>query len=260
MVDCVGIGVVSFNFGMQQSMLEADRRWNQKHVFRFRDVLSILGHAAGNDFVFGSEVGDARKGLRAANVDFQHIVQDALPGAACSSRGAYLHVWNVRQQAAAVVASGTWTAATAHTTDVHWQAYELTYRDASQLAARKVGVLVGNMHIPVGGSKAPTMTTRRRIVDQALTHLTRLDVDAWHGRQNFPVMRLLVGDCNLNRQDAEAATQQVPEAPVTALQRDFKLRRSRVCDVRFPRQALARARRQNTRQNQNLTWRTYPKK
>ena len=96
-------------------------------------------------------------------------MQDALPGAACDSEGAYHHVWSVRQQGAAVVASGTWTATSAHVTDVHWQAYDLTYRDASQLADRdapqladpKVGVLVGNMHIPTPhASKAPSMTSR----------------------------------------------------------------------------------------------------
>ena len=146
--ECVGIRVVSFNFGMPQSMLESERRWNRQHVFTFRDVLSSLGHAAGNDFVLGSEVGDARQGFRAANVDFQHVVQEALPGAACSSSGAYLHIWNVRQQAAAVVHSGTWTATTAHATDVHWQAFDLTYRAAPPLADRDASQLAA---LPVWG-------------------------------------------------------------------------------------------------------------
>ena len=239
--ECVGIGVVSFNFGMPQSMLESVRKWNREHVYRFCDVLRTLGHAAGNDFVLGSEVGDVRKGFRVANVDFQHVVREALPGAACSSSGAYLHVWNVRHQAAAVVAEGTWTATTSHTTDVHWQAFELTYRDASQLADRdapqlaapKVGVLVGNMHIPAGGSRVPTQATRRRIVDNVLQHLASLDVDGWRGRRNFPVMRLLVGDCNLSRQTAQAVTQQARSPELTALQRDFGLSRWQVCDVQF---------------------------
>ena len=111
-----GYGI--FNFGMPDSILDSDRRWKRQHVFRVPDVLSRLGHAAGNDFVFCSEVGDTRKGFRAANVDFQHVVQDALAGVACSSSGA----------------------------DVHWQALDLTYRapppladrDASQLAALPV--------------------------------------------------------------------------------------------------------------------------
>ena len=107
MAECVGIRVVSFNFGMPQSMLESAKQWNKRHIFRFRDVLMSLGHAAGNDFVFCSEVGDVRKGFKAANVDCRNLVAEALAGADCSTSGAYLHVWNVEKQAAAVVASGT---------------------------------------------------------------------------------------------------------------------------------------------------------
>ena len=240
--ECVGIRVVSFNFGMAQSMLESARQWNKKHIFKFRDVLQSLGHGTGNHFVFCSEVGDARKGFQATNLDFQNIVAEALPGAACSTNGAYLHVWNVREQAAAVVASGTWTAPTGHITDVHWQAFDLTYRDASQLADRdalqlaapKVGLLVGNMHIPVSSSKAPSQTTRRRIVGDALNHLAGLEVDKWRDRHNFPVMRLLVGDCNLDKNAALAVTQQSHSPTMTALQRDFQLGRWQVCDVHFP--------------------------
>ena len=133
-------------------------------------------------------------------------------------RVAYLSVWNVQEQAAAVVHSSTCSATTGHSTDVYWQALDLTYRDAPpladrdasqladrdalQLAAPKVALLVGNMHIPVGRASAPTKSTRRRIVEQALQRFTRLEVDAWRGRANFPVMRVLVGDCNLNKEAA----------------------------------------------------------
>ena len=77
----VGIRVVSFNMGMPQSMLDSDRRWRTQHVFKVRDVLTKLGHGAGSDLVLCSEVGDMRKGFRASNVDYNHIMQDALPGA-----------------------------------------------------------------------------------------------------------------------------------------------------------------------------------
>ena len=249
-VHCVELEVVSFNFGMPQSMLESDKRWNQKHVTTFREVLMMLGHASDNDFVLGCEVGEVRKGFRAANMDFDGIVQQALPGAECSSSGAYLHVWNVRQQAAVVVASGTWTATTARSTDLHWQAYDLTYRDASQLAdrdatqlaAQKVGLVVGNMHIPVGGYKPPSMTTRRRTVDQALRYLADLEVDAWRGRQKFQVTRVLVGNCSLSKEDAQAAAQMAPAPRLTALQRDLQRTRWQVCDAPYLRQSLESAR------------------
>ena len=70
MPECVVIRLVSFNFGMQQSMLESTKRWNNHHVKKFRDLLVSLGTAASTDFVFGSEVGDKGKGFRAANMNF----------------------------------------------------------------------------------------------------------------------------------------------------------------------------------------------
>ena len=249
---CVGIRVVSFNMGMPQSMLTSEKRWHQQHVFKVRDVLAKLGQAASNDIVLCSEVGDMRKGFQASTVDYHHVVRDALPGASYSTSGAYLNVWNVHNRAAAVVQSDIWTSATGHATDMHWHAFDLTYRDAPQLADRdapqlaapkKVGLLVGNMHITAGRQKV-TNATKRRILEQALQHLTTVEVDVWRTRKDFQVMRLLVGDCNLTKQDAEAATQKVRLPRLTALQRNCNVCRWEVCDDEFPRQVLETARRQ----------------
>ena len=232
---CVGIRVVSFNMGMPQSMLTSERQWNRRHVLALRDVLAKLGDACGNDFVLCSEVGGMREGFVAANVDFQHVVQDGLPNAICSTNGAYLSIWNVHNQGAHLVQSGTWSATTMHATDMHWQAFDLTYRDASQLAGRlQVGLLVGNMHTP-SGSHPPTKATKKRILEQALQHLTSLEVDAWRTREDFQVMRLLVGDCNLTKEDAFSATQSIQLPPLTALQRHLAVRRWQACDAEFPR-------------------------
>ena len=237
----MGIRVVSFNMGMPQSMLDSDRRWRTQHVFKVRDVLTTLGHGASSDLVFCSEVGDMRKGFSASNVDYNHIMEDALPGASYVTSGAYLNVWNIQNRAAAVVASGTWSASRGHTTDMLWQAFDLTYRDAPQLA--KVGLLVGNMHITAGKHKA-SIPTKRRILQQALQHLTSLEVKEWRERRDFKVMRLLVGDCNLTKEDAQAATQNVflPRRMSTSLQRNLRVCQWEVCDDDFPGQVLETAR------------------
>ena len=247
----VGIRVVSFNMGMPQSMLNSERRWRTEHVFKIRDVLTKLGHGASSDLVLCSEVGDMRKGFRASNVDYNHIMQDALPGASYVTSGAYLNVWNIQNRAAAVVDSDTWSASAAHTTDMHWQAFDLTFRDApqladraaSQLAAPKVGLLVGNMHITAGKHKA-SIQTKRRILQEALQHLTSLEVHAWRFRKDFHIMRLLVGDCNLTKEDAEAAMQNVrlPPFALTSLQRNLRVCQWEVCDDDFPGQVLETAR------------------
>ena len=247
----VGIRVVSFNMGMPQSMLNSKRRWRSEHVFKIRDVLTKLGHGASSDLVLCSEVGDMRKGFSVSNVDYDHIIQDALPGAFYVTSGAYLNVWNIQNRAAAVVDSATWSASAAHTTDMHWQAFDLTFRDAPQLADRaapqlaapKVGLLVGNMHITAGKHKA-SIQTKRRILQEALQHLTTLQVDAWRTREDFQVMRLLVGDCNLTKEDAFPATQNVhlPPFALTSLQRNLRVCQWEVCDDDFPGQVLETAR------------------
>ena len=248
--ECVGIRVVSFNFGMPQGMMSSNT-WNKKHVFTFRNVLQCLGTGAECDFVFGSEVGDVRKGfnhkgLNQNSLDFRNVVADALPASSCSSSGAYLHVWNVNheQAAAAVVAEDTWRGLTEHTSDMYWQAFDLTYRDAAQLE-HKVGLLVGNMHIPVGRVRPPSMPSRRKIVQNALQFLTDLQVDAWHGRENFPIIRILVGDCNLSKETAMAVSQQDIVPQLTELQRQLELSQWQVGAVQFLRLPLESARRPN---------------
>ena len=232
--------VVSFNCGVHQEMLTSKKQWSQKHSVKFQAMLSALGRVSTNDFVFTSEVGGVRQGFKAADLDFRSVVKSALPNADCESSGAYLHMWNIQNKAAKVVASGTWTATTSHPTDMYWQAFDVTYRgasqpadrDALQLAGPKVGVLVGNMHIPVGGSKAPSTSARCAIVGDALQHLTGLEVDGWRDR---PVMRVLVGDCNLDKHSAEKVTQEAKPPRLTALQRDLQLSRWQVlstCDAR----------------------------
>ena len=252
---CVSIKVLSFNMGMPQSIrLESDRRWSRQHVagarpraVKVRDVLPKLGQAADDDFVICSEVGDMRKGFRASILDFGYAVQEGLPEASYFTDGAYLNLWNVPTNIAAEVQSGTWTAWMDHGR-MPWQAFELTYdaprfaaRDAPQLAALKVGFLVGNINI-----SAQHCLPKQRILTQALQHLTNLEVDAWRNREDFQVMRLLVGDCNLTKEQAEAVTQKIRLPPLTPLQRDFNFCRWEVCDVEFPRQVLEFARRQYT--------------
>ena len=62
---------------------------------------------------------------------------------------------------------------------------------ASQPAGQ-VGLVVGNMHI-CGGKEAPELGTREDCVQQALRLLERVEVDSWRHRENFQVVRVLVG-------------------------------------------------------------------
>ena len=58
-------------------------------------------------------------------------------------------------------------------------------------------------------------------------------------------MRVLVGDCNLPKEEAQAATQKAKRPLLTESQQAMETDRWQVCDVPFPRQALESARKQN---------------
>ena len=233
-LECVGIRVVSFNFGIPQTMLDDSRTWKQTHSHRFCEVLESLGTACGSDFVFGSEAGDAQKGFQATSLDFTKLVANALPGADCSTSGAYFHVWNVNKALAGafLLASGNWRCPMGPGVDVYWQAFDLTYRDASKLAGKdrdasklagKVGLVVGNLHIPVGGKKSISEDTRKSILKRTLTFLTKFQLDEWTHRKNFTVVRLLVGDCNLKKEVAEKVSQLDIEPRQSRMQRECAL-------------------------------------
>eukprot|EP00969_Alexandrium_andersonii_P031147 1359300-Alexandrium_andersonii.AAC.1 len=95
-----------------------------------------------------------------------------MPGADVCSSGAYLAVWNIRAAGATTaVDESTWTVPSGRAADVHWQAFEMSFCDAPQLAGttsaekapKAVGLVVGNMHVPTPTNHAPTATTKRRL-------------------------------------------------------------------------------------------------
>ena len=245
---CVGIKVV--NLGCTSLGLGLHVAGARRRAHKINDVLTKLGHPCAHDSVLCSEVAGC-KGFRSFLLDFRHFVQEDLPETSYFTDGAYLNLSYVPIQIAAEVQAGTWTASTGQPSYMHWQAFDLTFRDAPQLADRaapqlaapKVGLLVGNMHITAGKHKA-SIPAKRKILQQALQHLTSLEVDAWRFRKDFHIMRLLVGDCNLTKEDAEAATQNVhlPPFALTSLQRNLRVCQWEVCDDDFPGQVLETAR------------------
>ena len=250
---CVGIKVV--NLGCTSLGLGLHVAGARRRAHKINDVLTKLGHPGAHDSVLCSEVAGC-KGFRSFVLDFRHFVQEDLPEQSYFTDGAYLNLSYVPIQIAAEVQAGTWTASTGQPSYMHWQAIDLTYaaprfaaRDARQLAAPKVGLLVGNIDTSAEHSLA-----KERILQQALQHLTSLEVDAWRFRKDFHIMRLLVGDCKLTKEDAKAATQKVHLPSLTALQRDFNFGRWEVCDVDFPRQVLESARRQKLSKPRPKAW------
>ena len=230
------MGIKVVNLGFTSLGLGRHVAGARRHARKINDVLTKLGHPCAHDSVLCSEVAGC-KGLRFFLLDFRDFVQEHLPETSYFTDGAYLKFSYVPIQSASEVQAGTWTASTGQPSYMHWQAFDLTYaaprfaaRDARQLAAPKVGLLVGNIDISAEHSLA-----KITILQQALQHLTNLEVDAWRFRKDFHIMRLLVGDCKLTKENAEAATQKVHLPPLTALQRHLAVRRWQACDAEFPR-------------------------
>lgn len=150
------------------------------------------------------------------------IVRSALPTAEWETSGAYFSIHNCLAELPKVtsVQSGVFAIPCGRKVDLFWQMFTVDYRDdddkdttrgAAQPAdsiCKKpmLGLSVGILHItiPSKGS-SPSMGTRREIVERALDFLAGLHSQEWD--MQLPIGRLLVGDFNMTKDEAEAATQ-----------------------------------------------------
>ena len=77
---------------------------------------------------------------------------------------------------------------------------------------------------PVGGGMVDCLTSTAcgmvGIVKSTLTYLARTVPEAWRSypSEASPVLRILVGDCNLEKDEAANGTQDVDPAPISHLQ------------------------------------------
>ena len=222
---CLSFSFTSFNFGVQQSMLDAERK-RQQHAKKLRQLLHGFGEVPSN-FIFGCELGGTRQGVTASSFDMQNIVQAALPGADWISSGAYFSVFNVDgRKDIILMQDGTWTPPSGRDIDMYFNVFQLNNPSASQPGASnnpsasqpgassdagvvpgsQVGLVVGNLHIQITSHEAaPSVATRRRTVKMCLNYLAELHCSEWP--KDFPVARLLVGDVNMTGVEAEAAMQ-----------------------------------------------------
>ena len=85
-VNCGQLSLVSFNFGMQQTMLDAKTKWTQ-HARIMATLLSKF--FANADIISGCELGGHRQGFPKSSADFSHVIDTGCPGAEFSTCGAY---------------------------------------------------------------------------------------------------------------------------------------------------------------------------
>ena len=75
---CMTMTVISFNFGMQQSMLDS-ATWNRTHRVKFLKLLEIFGDDFDADMVFGCEIGDHRAGPSEEHTRSLSVAKVVLP-------------------------------------------------------------------------------------------------------------------------------------------------------------------------------------
>jgi len=198
---CAKVNVVSFNFGVQQTMMESSKGWS-KNALKLCRLLEKFGQGSDGDFIFGCELGGHRQGIAAAKVDFENIVREALPHAQSTTHGAYAVVY---QSIAQLKDEGTFVPTSVCDAEMHWTIFEISFHGASQPADVPVYLIAGNFHIRTPSScPSPTMRTRRCLTQLCLNHLAGLGKECG---DKTAVVRILCGDVNLRLCDAIPATQ-----------------------------------------------------
>ena len=75
---CVKLNIVSFNFGVPQTMMASPKAWT-KHAPTLCRLLEQFGLVCDGDLIFACELGGHRPGATATKVDFGNVVKEALP-------------------------------------------------------------------------------------------------------------------------------------------------------------------------------------
>jgi len=223
---CVTLNFSSFNFAVPQRMM-TDRVSGQRQLAnKVRSLIMQMGTLP-SDIVLGCNLGGMRLGPRyAEHVDMDVIVQTALPGADFLSEGADFVVYNTDgRKNITLKVSGVTAVQCGYDVDLFWNIFELNYRGASQSAASSdggdsdhppVGFVVGILSIPSSFTAGNmTRAKRREIFRKSLDLLADAHFQEWP--RDFPVARLLVGDCKMSEAEAVACLQDT-EPPAASVQ------------------------------------------
>ncbi len=194
--------VASFNIGFHQSAMSGKKC--SQHCNLFGAVCAKIVENANADLFFACEVGGHREGLRRAGIQVGDILQKPFGNEiGFAEVDNYLSVWGFggASQPAIVFQNGD---ATRHTVPAGREIDAVIQRFDVQVANQQWHVVVGNMHI-VAGSKnaAPKDKTRQKAVSLLRDHLESI-----HPQDPAtPVVRIMVGDNNLKKNDVKEALQ-----------------------------------------------------
>ena len=202
--------VASFNFGLVSSAMRGQKQ--NKHLEQFARVCAKIVEQSEADMLFGCEVGGHRDGLHQVGVDLGDYLRAPFgDGVGYDGVDNY---WSVYRLGGAAQPSKADPASNPPDVDIVHGSYiytlpreaevdaMVTCFDVHSIEHGKVHVVVGNMHI-VCGKKPPSIPARQRMVGKLQQQLEGVSAPDPH----TPVVRIMLGDNNLNSQQVREAVQ-----------------------------------------------------
>jgi len=200
------VRIGSFNVGMAQKMLTSKK--TGKHMEKVQEILATCVQDAGLHVFSFCELGGHRQGLEAASIDYRHLrmfKEGVGPKASVDEN--YMTAWNF--------GTDDTDASQLSVFPIYRPTRHTLGQDAAgpQLVVHMFTVgtdtclIHGNLHIP-----GPTgmVSTRTRIVEKALKRLEATALS--HSKRLEATAFVLVGDCNLSREQGEEAVQSLQPA------------------------------------------------
>ena len=214
----VKIRLGTFNVGIMQSMLSSDKSLRKvtRNLNRIIEKCVLYGDL---DVMSMCEVGSHLEGMSAAGISPGDLLKGRIDYAASQN---YLSCWNFNADAGQLgfqqlrppkmISLYAWSMRCDPQLNV--QVFSQSELQGGLTVTAKL--VQGNLHIRTPhGSHTPSILTRKRIAEQALTLLEaaeRLEKERHHDDASQPVVCVLLGDTNLLKSEGEEAVQ--PLQPV----------------------------------------------
>ena len=197
----------SFNVGVNQDMLEGQSK--ERHLAKVEDIIATCVQDMGLDIMNLCEFGGHRKGSHACMppidpLEMRIFGPTTSPRPAISVNNNYLTAWAFHGDASQFAAFRQAVTDCCRSFHLHSDKSDPEMIVHKFRTAAGITVLQGNLCIRTSQSTTVTKAKRKRLLNEALT---TLEAHAPRDRATRPVVKVLVGDCNLTKADAEEAIQ-----------------------------------------------------
>ena len=207
-VATVEVNVGSFNLGLEQPQIES-RHFPKRGLLNFRRIIA-KGFEEGDLHLLNlCEVGGHKKGLSASHITAASVVDGVLTKGEYGSHAvqAYMSIWHETGHShpggTSVTQKEMLVKDLVSSSACEPQLVVSTYAVKTHGLQAEGILIVGQLHIRTPSGKSVIITTKKRIVHEALGILEK----ASNSRVLQPTVAILCGDVNLNQDNADACCQ-----------------------------------------------------